>query len=131
MSLNTLAILNSAKKAIAAANKQRSRSVGGKPLSPDSLQNSKQGQKGLSLLVRFLSPLSLGVLKALGPSIFKFSVTYVSCGYKKSSGTAANSPVGVITDTPRKPPKWAMKATLSPVPASQQLVTEGPASHRG
>ncbi|XP_054853805.1 condensin-2 complex subunit D3 [Eublepharis macularius] len=42
MSLNTFAILNSAKKAMEAAGKQRSRSVGGRLITPGSQQSSKQ-----------------------------------------------------------------------------------------
>ncbi|XP_060106445.1 condensin-2 complex subunit D3 [Heteronotia binoei] len=42
MSLNTFAILNSAKKAMEAARKQRSRSLSGQPLSPESQRSSKQ-----------------------------------------------------------------------------------------
>ncbi|XP_053126164.1 condensin-2 complex subunit D3 isoform X2 [Hemicordylus capensis] len=42
VSLNTLAILNSAKKAVEATNKQRSRSVGERPVSPGSRPGSKQ-----------------------------------------------------------------------------------------
>ncbi|XP_066495469.1 condensin-2 complex subunit D3 [Tiliqua scincoides] len=42
MSLNTLAILNSAKKTMEAANKHRSRSEGQRPASPGSQQSSKQ-----------------------------------------------------------------------------------------
>uniref|UniRef100_A0A8C3SHY0 Condensin-2 complex subunit D3 n=1 Tax=Chelydra serpentina TaxID=8475 RepID=A0A8C3SHY0_CHESE len=46
MSLSTLAILNSAKKAMEAGNKQRSKSVGGRlPSSPASTSDSKQGKQ--------------------------------------------------------------------------------------
>uniref|UniRef100_A0A8C5EYC1 Condensin-2 complex subunit D3 n=1 Tax=Gopherus evgoodei TaxID=1825980 RepID=A0A8C5EYC1_9SAUR len=46
MSLSTLAILNSAKKAMEASNKQRSKSVGGRlPSSPASTSDSKQGKQ--------------------------------------------------------------------------------------
>ncbi|KAL8173694.1 UNVERIFIED_CONTAM: hypothetical protein K2H54_016645 [Gekko kuhli] len=122
MSLNTFAILNSAKKAMEEAGKQRSKSLGSRPLSPGSQRNSKQvtlgsltqmSSKGAVLDVRAISTPD----KSIDNVTFGAGVSYISPTDTPTSAQekqARDHPKEIVCLAAPDKPHECQKLVLSP-----------------
>ncbi|XP_077162706.1 condensin-2 complex subunit D3 isoform X2 [Paroedura picta] len=123
MSLNTFAILNSAKKAMEAASKQRSRSLSGRPLSPGSQQNSKQVTLGSLSQTSSEGPVLHGRAistpeKSINNVTFGAGVSYISPTDTPASAQEKQAPdqpkeivcLAAPDEPSSQPPPWKIKS---------------------
>ncbi|XP_075772514.1 condensin-2 complex subunit D3-L [Pelodiscus sinensis] len=147
MSLSTLAILNSAKKAMEASNKQRSRSVGGRPHSPspastaDSKQvslcslNQQSTGANVSLVGRAISTPDQTVDNlTFGAGVSYISLTHTPASAEEKKGSQDQQKDVLCLMSPDKPGplprQWKVespsKRKSSPVPSLRRSQRKAP-----
>uniref|UniRef100_A0A8C3XQD8 Condensin-2 complex subunit D3 n=1 Tax=Chelydra serpentina TaxID=8475 RepID=A0A8C3XQD8_CHESE len=106
--LDTLAILNSAKKAMEAGNKQRSKSVGGRlPSSPASTSDSKQGKQPTAEATWLFRPLSRRCETVdnltFGAAVSFISLTHTPASAQEKKGSQDQQKDVLCLTSPDKP----------------------------
>uniref|UniRef100_A0A6J0TKZ6 Condensin-2 complex subunit D3 n=1 Tax=Pogona vitticeps TaxID=103695 RepID=A0A6J0TKZ6_9SAUR len=121
LSLSTFAILNSAKQAVEAANRQRSKSMGQRPASPESSKasfcslNQRSSESSIPLDVRAISTPEKSINNmTFGAGVSYISLTRTPASAKEKQGEQDAQRQIVCLQSPDKPsappPQWKVKS---------------------